>query len=73
MCFQNGYPDRPEDEREGDWRDPSELTDGDMPWAPNPVDKPEPWKRDGWRTHPMGPEERFYREMLEAEDEDDGA
>lgn len=43
MCFTNGIPDREEDERENDWVPPSDLTEGDMPWSPNPVERPQPW------------------------------
>ena len=64
MCW-NGYPERPEEEREA--AEPWE-TEGDLPFLPEVP--PGQWMPHDWRTHPMGPEEQMYRELLDEDDED---
>lgn len=63
-CWDGGFATRPEDEREGDWVDPH---DGDLPWDPNPVEKPQPWEPPTWGGTP---EERMYREIMDKDDEE---
>ncbi len=69
MCFQNGYPDQPEDEVEQRWVDPSDVTDGDMPWAPNPVEKPQPW--EDWPEEMAGPEYWLYKRQERRDNDTD--
>jgi hypothetical protein len=65
-CWDGGSAQQPEDEREqqhafdgGDEWEPAH--DGDMPWDPNPANKPEPWKGTWGGT----PEERMYRDKMD--------
>ena len=67
-CWE-GFASREEEERENDWVPPSDLTDGDMEWAPNPVDKPEPWKAEEWPKDLAGPEYWLWRRLLEEDDD----
>ena len=64
-CWDGGAAQQPEDEREEQdaWEDPS---DGDLPWEPNRVDRPEPWKRPEY----PGPEWRMWMDLLRDEDEE---
>lgn len=61
--WDGGFHDAPEDEREGQWED---SDDGDMPWEPNPVTKPQPWEAQQWGGTP---EEKMFRDLM-ADDED---
>jgi hypothetical protein len=47
--------------REDEWEDPN---DGDMPWDPNPVSKPQPWEAQTWGETPM---EQMWRDLLDDE------
>ncbi len=60
--WDGGFHDAPEDERENAWEDPH---DGDLPWDPNPVNKPEPWKRPNYSGTP---EEQMYRDLMDDEE-----
>jgi hypothetical protein len=58
--YEAGFNPRPEDEREQEsWHD---SDDGDMPWAPNPVEAPLPWKPHNWTGTP---EEQMHRDKLD--------
>lgn len=64
--YDGGFAERPEDEREAEWEDPF---DGDLPWEPNPVEKPQPWERPKWGGTP---EEQMYRDLMDEDDEGEG-
>ena len=57
-CYNGGWVDRPEDEREGAWVD----SEGDLPFLPE----------QDWRIGDMTPQEKMFRDMIE-NDGDDGA
>jgi hypothetical protein len=73
MCpvWDGGSAQQPEDEREqqhdfdggDDWQP---AHDGDMPWDPNPADKPEAWKSYDWHD---GPEYRAWKKKQQEEDD----
>jgi hypothetical protein len=69
MCW-NGYPDRPEDERESEWADPDDAqADG---WKGEDADPDgEDWKHRYPDEDKAGPEYWLYRGMQDAEDERD--
>jgi hypothetical protein len=67
-CWDGGAAQQPEDEREQQhaWED---SDDGDMPWDPNPAERPQPWERYPGSGTPT-PEEQMYRDLLDEGDED---
>ena len=72
-CWE-GFASREEEERENDWIAPSDLTDGDLPWAPNPVEKPQPYLDRGpeW-VAPTDGEDPLYDLLKRDADDEDGA
>ena len=61
-----GPPHRDEDDDQTDgWED---SDDGDLPWDPNPVEKPQPWEAPKWGGTP---EEQMYRDLLADEDDEE--
>ena len=61
-CWDGGWVERPEDEREDEWEDSDDLEDDDAPWRGD-------LHRGGWPESLAGPEWKMYRDQLDEDGE----